>query len=75
MARAAGADILIGGHGFYAIEALTDRGRAFMVRVEGNDNGTAYCDDATLVIAIADGALYEGLRVNVHGKRYRLEIN
>lgn len=67
------ADILIAGIGFYAIEATSDRGRAFMVRVEGNDNGSAYCDDSRLALDIADGALSVGLRVNVNGRQYGME--
>ena len=65
------ADIDISGHGFYQIVGTTARGRRFMLRVQGNDHGTAYCDDTRLTQQIADGAVSRGLRVEVNGKEYR----
>lgn len=61
-------DITIEGHGFYTITGQTAKGRRFMTRVQGHERGTAYCDDSTLTLNIAEGALAKGLRVDVNGR-------
>lgn len=65
------ADICIDGRGFYTIYAQTRKGNGFMTQVQGNDRGTAYCDDSTYALNIADGAVADGLRVYVNGRDYR----
>lgn len=69
-ARIAEADISIDGRGFYQIQALTAKGRRFMQQVQGNDNGTAHCDDSRMTQDIADGAKTSRLHVDVNGERY-----
>ena len=66
-------DIEITGQGFYQIEAMTDRATRWMQAVEGFDGRTAYCDDTRLTQNIADGAVCNGLRVEVNGIRYQLQ--
>lgn len=63
-------DVEIEGHGFYRIAAITRKGRAFLARVEGTQDGIAMCDDTRLTQAIAEGAVDAALRVAVNGRRY-----
>lgn len=64
-------DLSIDGRGFYQITAQTRKGQTFMSRVQGVDRGTAYCDDSTYALNIADGAVSAGLSVHVNGREYR----
>lgn len=62
------ADISVYGLGFYQITARSSKGRRFMLRVDGSERGTAYCDDSTLTLNIVDAALGRGLTVDINGK-------
>lgn len=64
------ADVEIEGQGFFRIAAITRKGRVFMARVEGTQDGMAMCDDLRLTQAIADGAVDADLCVTVNGRRY-----
>lgn len=65
------ADIIINGSGFYGINAGSDAGLSFLeMNVEGFDGDTAWCDDTRLMREIADGALSDGLSVDVNGRPY-----
>lgn len=74
-ARRPATDISINGRGFYEITGHTAKGRAFMLRVQGNDHGTAYSDDSTYTLNIADGARGRGLRVTINGEPYPSEVS
>lgn len=65
-------DISIHGSGFYQIVGESEPGRAFMVeQVDHADRyGVAFCDSGPMTQAIADGAVAEGLRVEVNGRLY-----
>lgn len=63
-------DIAIEGSGFYKINGLTPKGRKFMQKVQGTEDGIAYCDDSRLTQDIADGAVSACLRVEVNGVMY-----
>lgn len=63
-------DVEIDGQGFYQLTGNTPAGRQFMRAVQGYADGVAYCDDARLAQAIADGARQHGLVVTVNGKAY-----
>lgn len=66
-------DLSIDGHGFYTIIGQTALGRRWITRVDGEQRGTAYTDDSTCALNIADGAVYAGLRVVVNGQPYGQE--
>jgi hypothetical protein len=74
------ADLAIAGQmGFYSLHAHSDAGRDWMTRnVQGvirMASSTfidvyAYCDDSGMAQDIADGALDDGLTVEVNGREY-----
>jgi hypothetical protein len=66
-------DIEINGQGFYQIAGNSELGRRWVQEnVEGADqmDASAPCDDVSLTIDIAEGALREGLSVSVNGRKY-----
>lgn len=65
------ADITIDGNGFYQLTAHSACGRRFLRQVQGTRKGTTYCDDTRMTQNIADGAVAEGLNVEVNGVAYR----
>ena len=64
------ADIEIQGQGFYCLIAGTKRGARWMKKVQGFDGHAAYSDQTGMTQDIADGAVGDGLKVEVNGKRY-----
>lgn len=63
-------DITIDGKGFYQISATSKRGKRWMQRVEGFDGEQAFSDQTGMTQDIADGAVADGLRVEVNGRKY-----
>lgn len=66
------ADIEIDGVlGFYSISGGTEEGRQWIAeQVQGGENGYTHSDDRRLAENVADGALNDGLTVNVNDHKY-----
>lgn len=72
-------DLDIDGNGFYRIHGRTKKGGSWIhdnvplaSQAHRDMEGTwhAYSDDTRLTSELADGALADGLRVRINGKRY-----
>ena len=63
-------DIEITGQGFYIIRAKSATGKKWMRQVEGFDGKQAASDQTDMTVAIAEGAVRDGLRVEVNGSDF-----
>jgi len=65
-------DIVISGTGFYSVLGQTEDGREWLsTHVEGFDGTYAHCDSTAYTRDIADGAVADGLLVEVNDQPYR----